>query len=169
MVMKEAQETQRRLCMSCTLIALWRKCKGLMARYVGVWAVNALRASGIERSNGVMHQWQARPQSVISSIVHYVYELHMFLMQLERSIATVVIHPTVTLAFAVRQKTSGLGVSARRSGPTTVQIPELHASTALDSQGILPLLYIFTMNIPMLRQHDQHSQEQDSSAPGPTL
>ena len=69
MAMKEAQETQKMLCMSCILIALWRKCKGPMVRYVGVWAVNALRASGIERSNGVKNQWQARPQSVISSTV----------------------------------------------------------------------------------------------------
>ena len=50
-----------------------------------------------------------------------------------------------------------------------MQILELHASTALGFQGILPLLQIFIMNIPTLGQHDQHSQEQDSSAPGPTL
>ena len=76
MVMKEAQEMQRRLCMSYILIALWRKCKGLMARYVGVWVVSmwikSIRASGIERSKGVMHQWQVRPKSILFSIVYYV-------------------------------------------------------------------------------------------------
>ena len=95
MVMKEAQEMQRRLCMSCIRTALWRRCREFAARNVGVWAVKvrspwtkSIQASGVERLNGVMHPWQARPYSVIPSTINYVFNVHMSLIRLERSIAT---------------------------------------------------------------------------------
>ena len=66
MVIKEAQERQRRWYMSCILIAPWKKCDEFMA-FVGVRGINAwcpkgfrgMRASEIQRGNGAIPQCRA--------------------------------------------------------------------------------------------------------------
>ena len=64
------------------------------------------------------------------------------------------------------EATSGLGASEDIDNSATTS---LHASTALDFREMLLLLRIPIMNIPISRQHDQHSQEPNDRAPTPAI
>ena len=62
-----------------------------------------------------------------------------------------------------------LGASEDTSEFDNTTTTYLHASAALQSREMLLLLCIPIMNIPISKQHDQHSQEPDDRAPIPAL
>ena len=96
--------------------------------------------------------------------------MQYILTSIERSASLVRVAEDLVIGLVVRLKTylvlALLKILVSLYNSTTTYP---HASTALHSREMLLLLCIPIMNIPISKQHDQHSQEPNDRAPIPAL